>query len=97
MSNGWIPRESFDVPCTIRIENTFESLHAHVITPAMDREREQAFNVYRKDTQHTRDVAERETERIFELSRVRDREAGVDLQPEIALAFPDREIEFHGR
>jgi len=77
--------------------NGVESLHAHVITPAMDREREQAFNVYRKDTQHTRDVAERETERIFELSRVRDREAGVDLQPEIALAFPDREIEFHGR
>jgi hypothetical protein len=74
-----------------------ESLHAHVITPAMDREREQAFNVYRRDTQHTREVAERETERIFELSQVRDREPGLDLQPEIDLAFPDREIEFHGR
>ncbi len=24
------PRHSFDVPCTIEIENTFESLHAHV-------------------------------------------------------------------
>ena len=24
------PRSSFDVPCTIEIENTFESLHAHV-------------------------------------------------------------------
>lgn len=24
------PREKFDVPCTIEIENTFESLHAHV-------------------------------------------------------------------
>lgn len=24
------PREIFDVPCTIEIENTFESLHAHV-------------------------------------------------------------------
>jgi hypothetical protein len=24
------PREVFDVPCTIEIENTFESLHAHV-------------------------------------------------------------------
>jgi hypothetical protein len=23
-------RETFDVPCTIEIENTFESLHAHV-------------------------------------------------------------------
>jgi hypothetical protein len=32
-----------------------ESLHAHVVTPAMDREREQAFDVYRKDTQHTRE------------------------------------------
>jgi hypothetical protein len=63
----------------------------------MDRDREQAFNIYRKDTQRTREVAERETERIFELSRVRDREAGVDQQPQIDLAFPDREIEFHGR
>ena len=77
--------------------NGVESLHAHVITPAMDRDREQAFNVYRKDTQRTREVAERETERIFELSRLRDREPGVDLQPETDLAFPDREIEFHGR
>lgn len=24
------PRNSFDVPCTIEIENTFDSLHAHV-------------------------------------------------------------------
>jgi hypothetical protein len=24
------PRSQFDVPCTIEIENTFESLHAHV-------------------------------------------------------------------
>jgi hypothetical protein len=24
------PSRSFDVPCTIEIENTFESLHAHV-------------------------------------------------------------------
>jgi flagellar basal body rod protein FlgF len=24
------PRRVFDVPCTIEIENTFESLHAHV-------------------------------------------------------------------
>jgi hypothetical protein len=77
--------------------NGVESLHAHVITPAMDREREQAFNVYRRDTQHTREVAERETERIFELSRVRDREPTLDLQPQIDLAFPDRDIEFHGR
>ncbi|HRD75115.1 MAG TPA: hypothetical protein PK264_04125 [Hyphomicrobiaceae bacterium] len=24
------PRTQFDIPCTIEIENTFESLHAHV-------------------------------------------------------------------
>jgi hypothetical protein len=94
-------RQPLDLPYSYVIHappdaNGVESLHAHVITPAMDREREQAFNVYRKDTQHTREVAERETERIFELSRVRDREVGTDLQPEVDLAFPDREIEFHG-
>jgi hypothetical protein len=95
-------RQPLDLPYSYVVHappdgNGVESLHAHIITPATDRDREQAFNVYRKDTQHTREVAERETERIFELSRVRDREAGVDLQPEIALALPDREIEFHGR
>jgi len=25
-----VPRRTIDVPCTIEIENTFESLHAHV-------------------------------------------------------------------
>ena len=30
MRIGLIQRSSFDVPCTIKIENTFESLHAHV-------------------------------------------------------------------
>ena len=31
MIADWIaPRERVDVPCTIEIENTFESLHAHV-------------------------------------------------------------------
>jgi hypothetical protein len=31
MIGDWIgPRERIDVPCTIEIENTFESLHAHV-------------------------------------------------------------------
>ena len=95
-------RQPLDLPYSYVIHapqdaNGVESLHAHVITPAMDREREQAFNVYRRDTQHTREVAERETERIFELSRVRDREPALDLQPQIDLAFPDRDIEFHGR
>jgi hypothetical protein len=95
-------RQPLDLPYSYIIHappdaNGMESLHAHVSTPAMDREREQAFNVYRKDNQHTREVAERETERIFELSRLRDRELGLDLQPEMALDFLDRGIEFHGR
>jgi hypothetical protein len=95
-------RQPLDLPYSYVIHappdaNGVESLHAHVITPAMDREREQAFNVYRKDTQRTREVAEQEMERIFELSRLRDRDIGLDLEPEIDLAFPDREIEFHGR
>jgi hypothetical protein len=30
IQNLFKPREVFDVPCTIEIENTFESLHAHV-------------------------------------------------------------------
>lgn len=95
-------RQPLDLPYSYVIHappdaNGVESLHAHVITPAMDRDREQAFNVCRKDTQHTRGVAERETERIFELSRVRDRAVGMDLQPEADVAFPDREIDFHGR
>jgi hypothetical protein len=30
MGRFFASREKFDVPCTIEIENTFESLHAHV-------------------------------------------------------------------
>jgi hypothetical protein len=30
IGNRIVPRERLDVPCTIEIENTFESLHAHV-------------------------------------------------------------------
>jgi hypothetical protein len=30
MSDPYGGKKSFDVPCTIEIENTFESLHAHV-------------------------------------------------------------------
>jgi hypothetical protein len=30
MSRGWLQRQRIDVPCTIDIENTFESLHAYV-------------------------------------------------------------------
>jgi hypothetical protein len=61
-----------------------ESLHAHVITPAMDRDGERPFNVYPQDVQHTRQVAEQETERIYELERVRqlDRD-GPQMEPEV--------------
>jgi hypothetical protein len=32
MSTSWIgSRESFDVPCTVEIEQTSETLHAHVV------------------------------------------------------------------
>ena len=54
-------RQPLDLPYSYVIHapddsQGIESLHAHVITPAMNREREQAFNVYPKDTQHTREV-----------------------------------------
>jgi hypothetical protein len=75
--------------------NGVESSHAHVIVPAMDREGERAFNVYRHDVQQTREVAERETERLFELSRVREREIEGDLWPGPEGLDLDREIEFH--
>jgi hypothetical protein len=72
-----------------------ESSHAHVIVPAMDRDGERAFTVYRRDVQQTREVAERETERLFELSRVREREIDGDLWPGAEGLDLDREIEFH--
>ena len=28
---NWSPRKSFDVPCTVEIEQTSETLHAHVM------------------------------------------------------------------
>jgi hypothetical protein len=31
MSELWKPRTSFDVPCTVEIEQTPETLHAHVV------------------------------------------------------------------
>jgi hypothetical protein len=30
MADSYAGKRTFDVPCTIEIENTFESLHAHV-------------------------------------------------------------------
>jgi hypothetical protein len=76
--------------------NGIESPHAHVIVPAMDRDGERAFNVYRHDVQQTREVAERETERLFELSRVRERQHEPELEPdeEIDLISLEREIPF---
>jgi hypothetical protein len=94
-------RQPMDVPYSYVLhapddKNGVESLHAHVIVPAMDRDGERAFNVYPQDVQLTRQVVERETERLFELERVRnlDREA-LDLEPagpELAL-----DISFYGR
>ena len=84
-------------------KNGVESLHAHVIVPAMDRDGERAFNVYPKDVQRTRQVAERETERLFELERVRERqpelEQAQELQPDMELDGLALEIDrdFHGR
>jgi hypothetical protein len=76
--------------------NGVESPHAHVIVPAMDRDGERAFNVYRHDVQQTREVAERETERLLELSRVRDRKYEPELEPEqeMEMVSLDREIPF---
>ena len=74
--------------------NGIESPHAHVIVPAMDRDGERAFNVYRYDVQQTRAVAERETERLFELSRVRDREPELEPEQEMEPISLDREIPF---
>jgi hypothetical protein len=77
--------------------NGTESSHAHVIVPAMDRDRERPFNVYPKDVQHTREVAQEETERLFELSRVRDRQPELEQEPEMEMdwGISDRDIPFH--
>jgi hypothetical protein len=74
-----------------------ESPHAHVIVAAMDCDGERAFNVYRHDVQQTRGFAERETERLFELSRVRERQPELEQEQEMEMAceMPDREIPFH--
>jgi hypothetical protein len=71
-----------------------ESPHAHVIVPAMDRDGDRAFNVYRHDVQQTRQIAERETERLFELSRVRERQLEQPLERE--RSGSELEISFHG-
>jgi hypothetical protein len=78
-------------------KNGIESPHAHVIVPAMDRDGERAFNVYRHDVHQTREVAERETERLFDLSRVREWQPELEQEQEMEMAceVPDREIPFH--
>ena len=75
-------------------ERGIESPHAHVITPAMDRNRERPFNVYPGDHLRTRQVAEEETETLFELERVRRLMPTVELETEPMPEIPDREIEF---
>jgi hypothetical protein len=86
-------RQPLDLPYSYVIHASedkkgVESPHAHVIVPAMDRDRERPFNVYSKDTQHTREVAQRETERIFGLERPRDRQIEEEWNPDRA---PDRQ------
>ena len=76
-------RQPLDLPYSYVIHASedkrgIESPHAHVIVPAMDRDRERPFNVYPKDTQHTRQVAQREIERIFGLERLRDHQLEPD-------------------
>jgi hypothetical protein len=94
-------RQPMDLPYSYVLhapedKNGVESLHAHVITPAMDRNGERAFNVYPQDVQHTRQVAEQETERIYELERVHqlDRDAP-QMEPEVPELT--MEISFFGR
>ncbi len=75
-------------------KNGVESLHAHVITPAMDRDGERAFNVYPQDVQLTREVAEQETERLFELERVREYQPELEREADLE---PDREMDGFAR
>jgi hypothetical protein len=100
-------RQPMDLPYSYVLhapddKNGVESLHAHVITPAMDRDGERPFNVYPQDVQHTRQVAEQETERIYELERVRERQPEMqqekELQPDLEMeGFAlEIEIDFHG-
>jgi hypothetical protein len=77
-------RQPLDLPYAYVIhapddERGIESTHAHVVIPAMDREREHAFTVYPGDHDQTRQVAEQEAERLFALGRVRDLEPELDL------------------
>lgn len=75
--------------------NGVESPHAHVIVPAMDRDRERPFNIYAKDVQHTRQVAERETERLFTLERTREREAPAEQERGFWERAAELDIPFH--
>jgi hypothetical protein len=109
-------RQPLDLPYSYVIRASedrrgIESPHAHVIVPAMDRDRERPSNVYPRDTQHTREVAQRETERTFGLERLRDRpfaaesdrdlERTSDQQPDTdskpSLGGLEMDRDFHGR
>jgi len=93
-------RQPLDLPYSYVIHapddsNGIESPHAHVIVPAQDRDGERAFNVYRHDVQQTRAVAERETERLLELDRVRARQPEQELEQEHDLDLDlERDIPF---
>lgn len=87
-------RQPLDLPYAYVIhapddDRGVESTHAHVVLPGMDCEGEHPFNVYPGDQHQTRQVAEREAERLFALDRVRDLEPEIDLgaKPERGLSL----------
>lgn len=92
-------RQPLDLPYSYVIhahddDRGIESPHAHVITAAMDRDGERPFNVYPGDHLRTRQVAEEETEALFELERVRRLTPALELETEPEPELPEREIEF---
>jgi hypothetical protein len=108
-------RQPLDLPYSYVIHASedkkgVESPHAHVIVPAMDRDRDRPINVYPKDAQHTREVAQCETEHLFQLQRIRDHQREPDwgtpertwdqpLDKEWHPSFGGRELDmpdFHG-
>jgi hypothetical protein len=92
-------RQPLDLPYSYVLhahddDRGIESPHAHVITAAMDRDGERPFNVYPGDHLRTRQVAEEETEALFELDRVRRRTPELELEAEPDVELPERDIEF---
>jgi hypothetical protein len=60
----------------------------------MDRDGELPFHIYRHGVQQTREIGEQEVERLFGLSRLRDRDP--ELEPEMESDALDLEIPSYG-